>query len=583
MALVLADRVRETTTTTSTGAVTLGGAYTGFQTFSAAIGNANNTYYTIANIATGEWEVGIGTYTLSSNTLSRDTVLASSNAGSLVVFTAGTKDVFVTQPSSRAVYVNAANTQVSVPQLAATSITDSGLTSGRVTYATTAGLLTDSANLTFNGTTLTANTIGAFTLGGTIAGGGNQINNVIIGTTTPLAGSFTTLTASTSITNAGLTSGRVVYSTTGGLETDSANLTFNGTNLGVGTASANSPLTVGTPNTQTVAVKAQFNAATPSVASGSGIVQIGSTDTVAVDKGGVLTFTANTTTLNGYPMAGIAGKYETAGAGVYSGYLQFLTTSSAGSPTERMRIDSSGNVGIGTTAPSSKLEISDTSANGLRLKGAGDHAFGFTGYSGNAATQVFSIRNDGINNCYINTQSSCPLNFGVSTGTTFGSTTSQMQIISTGQVGINVSGAGGNTFRVVAVGSDNSVQFGTAGAGVYLTNGGTSFSTYSDIRLKNITGRYETALEDIAKLDAIKFTWKNDEGNKPQVGVSAQSIETVVPEAIARGTNFNAEGDTTEYLSVKYTELIPLMIASIQELKAINDTLTARIVALENR
>ena len=80
----------------------------------------------------------------------------------------------------------------------ATSITDSGLTSGRVTYAGTAGLLQDSANLTFNGTTLTANTIGAFTLSGTVAGGGNQLNNVVIGTTTPLAGAFTTLTASTS-------------------------------------------------------------------------------------------------------------------------------------------------------------------------------------------------------------------------------------------------------------------------------------------------------------------------------------------------------------------------------------------------
>jgi hypothetical protein len=71
------------------------------------------------------------------------------------------------------------------------------LTSGRVPYATTAGLLTDAANLTFNGTTLTANTIGAFTLSGTVAGGGNQINNVIIGTSTPLAGFFTTLTANT--------------------------------------------------------------------------------------------------------------------------------------------------------------------------------------------------------------------------------------------------------------------------------------------------------------------------------------------------------------------------------------------------
>ena len=106
MALVLADRVRETTTTTGTGSVTLGGAYTGFQTFSAAIGNTNTTYYTIANVVSGEWEVGIGTYGSAGNTLSRDTVLSSSNAGSLVSFGSGTKDVFVTQPAERNVYVN---------------------------------------------------------------------------------------------------------------------------------------------------------------------------------------------------------------------------------------------------------------------------------------------------------------------------------------------------------------------------------------------------------------------------------------------------------------------------------------------
>jgi hypothetical protein len=114
MALVLADRVRETTTTTGTGSVTLGGAYTGFQTFLAGIGNANSTYYTIANVVSGEWEVGIGTYTTSGNTLSRTTVLASSNSGSLVNFTSGTKDVFVTQPAERAVYVDSAGTTVNV-------------------------------------------------------------------------------------------------------------------------------------------------------------------------------------------------------------------------------------------------------------------------------------------------------------------------------------------------------------------------------------------------------------------------------------------------------------------------------------
>jgi hypothetical protein len=99
MALVVKDRVKETTTTTGTGTVTLAGAATGYQSFSA-IGNANTTYYCIAGQGTSEWEVGVGTYTSSGTTLSRDTVLASSNSGSAVNFSAGTKDVFVTFPAS---------------------------------------------------------------------------------------------------------------------------------------------------------------------------------------------------------------------------------------------------------------------------------------------------------------------------------------------------------------------------------------------------------------------------------------------------------------------------------------------------
>ena len=103
MGLVVADRVKETTTTTGTGTVTLAGAVTGFQSFSA-IGNGNTTYYTIAGQTGSEWEVGIGTYTSSGTTLSRDTVLASSNSGSLVNFSAGTKDVFVTYPAARSAF-----------------------------------------------------------------------------------------------------------------------------------------------------------------------------------------------------------------------------------------------------------------------------------------------------------------------------------------------------------------------------------------------------------------------------------------------------------------------------------------------
>jgi len=102
MALILADRVQETTTTTGTGTVTLAGAVSGYQTFAAG-GDGNSTYYTIAGQTGSEWEVGIGTYTASGTTLSRTTVLSSSNSGSLVNFSAGTKNVFVTYPASLAI------------------------------------------------------------------------------------------------------------------------------------------------------------------------------------------------------------------------------------------------------------------------------------------------------------------------------------------------------------------------------------------------------------------------------------------------------------------------------------------------
>lgn len=101
MALVLKDRVRETSETTGTGSITLGGALAGFQSFSV-IGNANTTCYGIVNAAANQWEIGIGTYTASGTVLSRDTILESSNSGAAVNFSAGTKDVFVTYPAERA-------------------------------------------------------------------------------------------------------------------------------------------------------------------------------------------------------------------------------------------------------------------------------------------------------------------------------------------------------------------------------------------------------------------------------------------------------------------------------------------------
>jgi len=131
MPLVVRDRVNETSTTTGTGTFTLAGAVTGFQSFSA-IGNGNTTYYAIVLQGGSQWEVGIGTYTSSGTTLSRDTVLSSSNSGSLVNFSAGTKNVFCNYPAGKAVYGDATDTAYEA-QFAASN----GLMMNNMTIGTT--------------------------------------------------------------------------------------------------------------------------------------------------------------------------------------------------------------------------------------------------------------------------------------------------------------------------------------------------------------------------------------------------------------------------------------------------------------
>jgi hypothetical protein len=110
MALVINDRVKETTTTTGTGTVSLAGAVTGFETFAAGIGNSNTVYYCIAHQDQAEFEVGLGTLDGDSSDLARTTIISSSNSDSAVDFSAGTKDVFCTIPASKMLFKDASGT-----------------------------------------------------------------------------------------------------------------------------------------------------------------------------------------------------------------------------------------------------------------------------------------------------------------------------------------------------------------------------------------------------------------------------------------------------------------------------------------
>jgi len=156
MALILKDRVKESSSSSGTGSLTLGGAFPGYQTFNAAITTGSTVYYTIHNLTAGsdtEWEVGVGTFT-SPATLSRDTVFSSSTGSSKVNFTSGVSglEVFITQPAEQALYTNQATGKVEVfgngtNTVAFTNVNTTNLTATTVTL-TNGTISTNAANAT---------------------------------------------------------------------------------------------------------------------------------------------------------------------------------------------------------------------------------------------------------------------------------------------------------------------------------------------------------------------------------------------------------------------------------------------------
>lgn len=166
MALVIANRVQETTTTTGTGTITLAGAASGFQSF-AVVGDANTTYYTVTSGT--DWEVGIGTYSTSGTTLARTTILSSSIGGGAITL-AGTSTVFVTYPAEKSVNLDASGNATALGTPASGTVTN----------------LTGTASININGT-----------VGATIAN----------------TGAFTTATASTSVTSPLVIGGTTASST----------------------------------------------------------------------------------------------------------------------------------------------------------------------------------------------------------------------------------------------------------------------------------------------------------------------------------------------------------------------------------
>lgn len=219
MALVLADRVLETTTSTGSGTITLAGATAGYQSFSV-VGNGNTTFYVIAAQSGTDWEVGIGTYTASGTTLSRDTVLSSSAGGAKVTFSSGTKNVFVNYPAGRAVYGGEQGT-VTISSLSATSAVISNLAATSANITTLTGTTISATNMGAQATTqFQAASANITTVTGTTAGFTSASITTVSGTTAGFtSASITTVTGTT----AGFTSANIttVTGTTGTFTTSS--------------------------------------------------------------------------------------------------------------------------------------------------------------------------------------------------------------------------------------------------------------------------------------------------------------------------------------------------------------------------
>jgi len=215
MAFALNDRVFETTTTTSTGAVALGGAVTGYETFGDGVGNNNTTYYAIIHTTLDEWEVGFGTLDGTSANLARTTVFSSTNSDAAVDFSAGTKDVICTFPATKEVSSKLTTTGDTLYASAAHTPARLAVGTARYTLQTNSGgtlpewaaspqsLMTAQGDVLYASAANTPARLGPGTSGDVLTTGGAGANPAWA---TPTTGDITSVVAGTGLSG-GATSG----------------------------------------------------------------------------------------------------------------------------------------------------------------------------------------------------------------------------------------------------------------------------------------------------------------------------------------------------------------------------------------
>jgi len=428
-------------------------------------------------------------------------------------------------------------------------------TANQVFYASSTSAFAQSANLTFNGTTLTANTIGAFTLAGTVAGGGNQINNVVIGASTPLAGAFTTVSATGSMTSGGLVTGTA--------------LTANGA------ASYKSIARSGTNDSQF-----QFYA----------FDEITSQGFFNAQPLGLDWYAPNTTKVLAATSTGLAVTGALSATGTLSGGTSGTAYSFSGSaPATSLTLTSGGDVGIGTSSPQNLLQVKTTTRPQFSVS-----------YNGTTGLYLEDGTNSSWKSWKLSTSfgAGSDLSFVQSTNTSGVPTwaaSAAMTLDVSGNLLVNSTSTLNAVFSVTAKGGISACSLRVETDGDYgytfknasntfvgaigVNASTTSYVTSSDYRLKNTIALMTGALAKVAQLKPCTYKW-NVDGSDGE-GFIAHELAEVCPSAVTGEKDAVNEDGSIKSQGIDTSFLVATLTAAIQEQQALITQLTARITALE--